>query len=366
MAPQARPAATSAGPSQPFADVAAAADAAREAGRLQDAVGLYRRGLALRPAWDEGRWYLGSSLYELERHDEAREAFAALAARQPNHAGAVGMQGLCEFALGQHEASLRTLLRARALGIARNREIAQVVAYHAGILLTRFEEFEIGYAVLTELAGDNVESPKVIDALGLNVLRMPMLPDTIPPEKTALVQLAGRAGFAMGGRRLADAGRLLDELVAAWPREPNVHYARGVLRTTEAPERAIDDFLAELKVTPDHIPARLQLVFEYVKRGEAGKARPFAEEALRLAPGHFAVHLAMGQVWFETGDLARATAAFEQGAKLAPGSPQAHFLLARAYGRAGRTADAERARAEFQRLEKLRMQPGAVLDAAPR
>lgn len=337
-----------------FDAIAASAVSAREAGRLNEAIDLYRKGLALRPAWDEGRWYLGSSLYELERHAEARDAFAALAARQPTHAGAVGMHGLCEFALGQHDTALRTLLRARALGIARNREIAHVVAYHAGILLTRFEEFEIGYAVLTELSGDNVESPRVIDALGLNVLRMPILPDAIAPDRKALVQLAGRAGFAMGGRRLADAGRLLDELVATYPKTPNVHYARGVLRTTEAPERATEDFLAELAVSPDHIPARLQLVFEFVKRGEAEKARPYAEDALRLAPTHFAVHLAMGQVWFETGDLAKAIAAFERGAKLAPGSPQAHFLLARAYGRAGRTADAERARAEFRRLEQLK------------
>ena len=62
----------------------------------------------------------------------------------------------------------------------------------------------------------------------------------------------------------------------------------------------------------------------------------------------------MGQVWFETGDLPKAIASFERGAKLAPGSPQAHFLLARAYARAGRTADAERERAEFRRLEQLK------------
>ena len=116
------------------------------------------------------------------------------------------MKGLCEFGLGQHEAALRTLLRARALGIAQTPEIAHVVAYHAGILLTRFGEFEVGYAVLTELSGDNVESPKTIEALGLNLLRMPILPAALPEAKRPLVQLAGRAAFAMGGRRLAEAG----------------------------------------------------------------------------------------------------------------------------------------------------------------
>jgi tetratricopeptide (TPR) repeat protein len=353
---------TPASPTKSFAEVAAAAAAAREAGRLDEAISLYRRGLTIKADWDEGRWYLGSSLYERERFGECRDAFAALIARQPQHAGGVGMKGLCEFGLGQHEAALRTLLRARALGIAKTPEIAHVVAYHAGILLTRFGEFEVGYAVLTELAGDNVESPKTNEALGLNVLRMPILPAALPEAKRAMVQLAGRAAFAMGGRRLADAGTLLDELVATYPKEPNVHYARGVLRTTEAPDLALEDFIAELAVSPRHVPARLQLVFELVKRGEAAKAKPYAEEAVRLDPQHFAVHLAMGQVWFETGDVPKAIAAFEHGARLAPASPQAHFLLARAYARAGRAADAERERAKFRKLEQLKT--GQPIEAA--
>jgi tetratricopeptide (TPR) repeat protein len=341
-------------PARSFADVSAAAAAARDAGRLDEAIALYRQGIALRAGWNEGRWYLGSSLYERERYRECRDAFAALVARQPAHAGGVGMQGLCEFGLGQHETALRTLLRARSLGIGKTPEIARVVAYHAGILLTRFGEFEVGYAVLSELSGDNADSPKTVEALGLNVLRMPILPSALPEARRPLVQLAGRAAFAMGGRRLGEAATLLDQLVAAYPKEPNVHYARGVLRTTEAPGLALEDFAAELAVSPRHVPARLQLVFELVKRGEAAKAKPYAEEAVRLDPQHFAVHLAMGQVWFETGDLPKAIAAFEHGARLAPGSPQAHFLLARAYGRAGRSADAERARAEFLRLERMK------------
>jgi predicted Zn-dependent protease len=109
----------------------------------------------------------------------------------------------------------------------------------------------------------------------------------------------------------------------------------------------------------------LQLVAELVKRGEAAKARPYAEEAVRLDPQHFAVHLALGQVWFESGDLPKAIAAFERGAKLAPGSAQAHFLLARAYGRAGRSAEAERERAEFRRLEQLKAGPPGQRAGSP-
>jgi len=337
-----------------FEAVAAAAARARDDGRLDEAITQYRRGVALRPSWDEGRWYLGSSLYERERFAEAKTAFEGLIARQPRHAGAVAMKGLCEYALAEHEAALRTLLRARALGVKRDAELNRVVSWHTGVLLTRFGEFEMGYAVLSELSGDNVESPTVIDALGLNLLRMPILPSAIPEARKPLVRFAGRAAFAMGGRHLAEAAKLFDELVRTYPREPNVHYARGVLRTTEDPPGALEDFEAELAISPNHIPARLQIVFELVKRNEAARAKPYAEDAVRLDPEAFATHLAMGQVWFETGEIDKAIAAFEHGVKLAPGSPQARFLLARAYGRAGRTADADRERAEFRRLEDVK------------
>ena len=346
-----------------FDSVAAQASAARDAGRLDDAIALYKRGVALRPTWDEGRWYLGSSLYERDRYADARDAFAALVARQPKHAGALGMQGLCEFSLGQHQAALKTLLRARARGVHRDTEIGRVAAYHTGILLTRFEEFEIGYSVLKELVDADVEGQTVIDALGLNVLRMPMLPAAIPEARKPLVQLAGRAGYALASRRLADATRLFDELVETYPREPNVHYARGVLRSAENPDGVLADFDAEIAISPSHVPARLGAVFELLKRGDPARAKPYAEDAVRIAPQLFATHLAMGQVWFETGDFAKAAAAFEHGVKMAPASPQAHFLLARAYARLGRTADAERERAEFRRLEQLKTgqaTPGAT------
>ena len=363
QAPSKRAAPTAATAS--FDSVAAQASAARDAGRLDDAVALYRRGLALRPTWDEGRWYLGSSLYERDRYAEARDTFAALIARQPTHAGAVGMQGLCEFGLGHHEAALKTLLRARALGVNHDIEIGRVVAYHAGILLTRFEEFEIGYSVLKELVDAAVEGQAVIDALGLNVLRMPMLPAAIPEARKPLVQLAGRAGYGLASRRLAEAARLFDELVEAYPQEPNVHYARGVLRSAENPDGVLADFDAEIAISPDHVPARLNAVFELLKRGDPARAKPYAEAAVRLAPKLFATHLAMGQVWFETGDVAKAATAFEHGVKLAPASPQAHFLLARAYARLGRAADAERERAEFRRLEQLKTGQTTGPGAAP-
>ena len=64
--------------------------------------------------------------------------------------------------------------------------------------------------------------------------------------------------------------------VARYPKAPHVHYARGVFFLTEDSERALADFRRELEISPSHVPARLQIAFEYLKRGEAALALPLA------------------------------------------------------------------------------------------
>jgi tetratricopeptide (TPR) repeat protein len=336
-----------------FESLAARASAARAAGRLDDARILFQRALDRKPAWAEGWWSLGATLYELGRHTEARDAFTRLLTHEPEHAGAVGMRGISAFHLGDYEDALRDLLRARSLGIERTPGVATPVAYHLGILLTRFGDFEVGHAVLSGMVTQGNDSPQVVQALGLNLLRKPLLPAELPAREGPLVDLAGRAAFAMAARRSAAAQQALDELVARYPETPNVHYARGVFRLSEAQELALDDFRRELELSTSHVPARLQLAFEFLRRGETANARPYAEEAVRLEPHYFACRLALGQVLFASDELPDAIREFEFAVKLAPESAQAHFVLSRAYARAGRTEDAERARAEFMRLDQL-------------
>ena len=114
------------------------ANAAREAGRLEEAIALYRNALRLKPEWTEGRWYLGTSYYELDRYADAAAAFKRLIASVPSHGAAWGFRGLCEFQLRQYEPALVSLMKARELGIDPAQELASVVRYHTAILMTRF------------------------------------------------------------------------------------------------------------------------------------------------------------------------------------------------------------------------------------
>jgi predicted Zn-dependent protease len=94
---------------------------------------------------------------------------------------------------------------------------------------------------------------------------------------------------------------------------------------------------------------------------------PFAEEAVKLDPRSFAGRNALGRALLEKGDLARGTAELEAGAKLAPDSAEMQFALARAYSRSGRKEEAEKARAEFVRLQRLASsQAQAAIPAAAR
>ena len=113
-------------------------------------------------------------------------------------------------------------------------------------------------------------------------------------------------------------------------------------------------FRKELEISPKHVGARLQIAFEYIKRSGYAAGLPYAEQAAQLDPRSFAARNALGRILLELGQTERAIQELETGMKLAPDSPETCYALARAYARAGRKQEADRARAEFNRLDKLR------------
>ena len=78
-----------------------------------------------------------------------------------------------------------------------------------------------------------------MDAVGLALLRMAMLPSEIPAERKDLVRKTGRAGALHLADRGSDAEKAYAELVAAYPAEPWVHYAQGVFLLRTDSERGI-------------------------------------------------------------------------------------------------------------------------------
>lgn len=340
-------------PSATFDDLARRADEARLARRLDEAVLLYIEALRQKPRWPEGLWYLSTILYDQDRYEVARDTLRNLLAIERKHAAAYALLGLCEYQTREYERSLVSLQSARILGLGNNQEMISVTRYHAAILMTRFEQFEVGFEILREFAREQNEGPKVIEAFGINALRMPFLPVEVPPDKREIVLLAGRAAYDWAARKTHEAQKGFEDLIARYPTAPNVHYIFGAFLLNQDADAALEKFRKELEISDSHVPAMLQIAFEYIKRGEYTTALPFAEKSVEMAPNLFPARNALGRILLETGEVERAVKELEAGVKLAPDSPEMRFILARAYQRAGRKEDATRERAEFTRLDKL-------------
>ena len=352
-APAARPAGKPARPAG-FDEVARKAAEAREAGRFEEAIAHYRKAVLLDPTWVDGRFSLATLLYDSDRYEDARDEFRRLAQAEPKSGLLRALQGMCEFRLRNYERALKELQEGRSLGIT-SAEVYWAASYDAATLLNRFEQYEAAFEILREFARSQKDTVPVIEAFGLSVLRMPYLPSEAPADRREMILMAGRAGYHQARGRTTTFGRqAFEELVSRYPAAPNVHYAYGVHLVSDEPERALEAFRRELRSSPNHYHAMLQIAYELIKQGRYEEARPHAEKGTELAPNLFAAHNALGRILLETGEAERAIQVLETAKRLAADSPEVRFSLARAYAKAGRDEDAAQERAAFLKLDKER------------
>jgi tetratricopeptide (TPR) repeat protein len=336
-----------------FDRILTAATEARQAYRWEEAADLYGKLVKLKPDYVEGYWYQGTAFYSLDDHTRCRDSFRQVVRLAPKNGAAHAFLGLCEFGLKEYERALQHLLQSRNFGVGDVPDLGKIARYHAAILITRAEQYEQALETLGEFANEGDDNPRVIEAMGIATLRMPMLPVELPPDRREMVLMAGRASYMMATRNTAAAETAFKALVSRYPETPNVHYAFGVYLLQEQPEKAIEEFKRELELQPGHPWSLMQMAYEYLKAGDAATALPWAQQAVAAAPKAFPARKALGQALLETGDVEGAIRELQTGLTLAPESPGLHFTLARAYQRAGRLEDAERERNEFTRLDRL-------------
>ena len=350
--PPPKPSASTRAPGE-FDNLVKAADEARAAQNWEKAIELYGRAVKLDPDYVEGHWYQGTSYYAMDDYSRCREKFRSVVRLAPKNGAAYAFLGLCEFNLKEYDRALQSLLQSRTLGVGDVPDLASAARYHAAILMTRMDQHEQALETLGEFANEGNDNPRVIEAMGIATLRMPMLPIEVPPDRREMVLMAGRASYMMATRNTSSADAAFAALVTRYPEIPNVHYAYGVYLLQEQSDRAIEEFKRELEIQPGHPQSIMQLAYEYLTRGEPQEALPWAQQAVKAAPNAFPARKALGQALLETGDIDGAIRELEHGVKLAPESPSLHFTLARAYQRAGRMEEATRAREEFTRLDRI-------------
>lgn len=206
-----------------------------------------------------------------------------------------------------------------------------------------------------------------------------------PKDKIEAVNTIRRLSSAFEAGRLDEAIPMLQKLIVTDPGMPMLYFKLGecYLQLREY-EKAAPAFRKAVELEPDFTAARINLgrallqvkdfdgaatVFEEVVAGtpELLDAHLFLEVAyaqahrvpegikecekvLQSFPEHYGSNLNLGRFLAESGKLEGAVPRLQKAAALQPEAPVPHMYLADVYAHLGRQADAERERAEAQRL----------------
>ena len=339
-----------------FDDLARRASAALQHDPEQ-AAPLYEQGVKLRPDWAEGWFYLGASRYELKRYAEAREAFERATSLAGENGAAWAFLGMAESELGNYPEALAHIVKAEALPLPENPAFIATFRICAAEIDMRASDFTAAIDQLRPLAAAGDHSPRVIEAFGVSALTMPYVPGQVPAEERALVELAGRAMWALYAQRAGDAASLFAELGAKYDKQPGVHYLCGLHLLDRDPKAAKEEFRKELEVSPGHVLALVQIAVLSIKDGDPKAALQPAREAVKLAPTNFLCHLALGRALLDADETGAAIPEFETAVKLAPAYPYTHFYLGQAYRQAGKDEAARKEYAEFTKLKAKKRGP---------
>jgi tetratricopeptide (TPR) repeat protein len=339
-------------PAAPWAQFAARATAAREADHIDEAIALYTKALRLNPKWEEGWWFLGSLHYDRDHYRECEDAFKRFTSLNKKAGPGFVMLGLCEFQIAKYADALRHIRDGETLGLPENSPLLRAAYYHEALLVTKIENYERALFLLSLLVKDGQDDPNAVGAMGIAALRRPLFPKELPVSDRPLAMQVGNAVSLGFQRRPVQAREAFDAVVRENPKVPNLRYTYGTFLLSQDSDAAIREWKTELELSPEHLPSLVSLAFEYLTRGDAASARPYAERALKVAPDHFTSRAAIGRVLLESGDHMGAIEHLEIAAKLAADSPQVRLALATAYARAGRSAEAAREREAFAALKK--------------
>jgi tetratricopeptide (TPR) repeat protein len=329
------------------------AAAARDSERLDEAVVLYRKALALRPSWAEGWWSLGTISYDRSEYSGAAKAFQKVVVLAPSNGTAFVMLGLSEFEMGRDDLALKHIQRGAALGLDKNPELHHVALYHEGVLLQRQGKFEGSKDVLQQLCREGVRSDEAAVALGMTLLRQRSgTPPVAGSAEASIVSRVGQAGCLSGQSKFDEARNQFGELVSQHSNYPGIHYAFGmVLIDASDPKAAVTQFKQEIENNPTDVMSRLQIASAMYKIDSAAGIR-YAEEAVKLASQEPFAHYLLGLSRLDVDQYQEAIPELELAEKGLPHEAKVYAALASAYSRAGRKQEAAEARATFARLNE--------------
>jgi len=340
---------------QSFPQITKQADEARVADRVGAAVELYSQAVRLRPSWSEGWWWLGSLLYEQDRFPEAQTAFRRFVAIAPKSGPALAFLGLCEYETHDYNRALRHFQAWARQGWPGTADLIDVATFHMALLLARDSKFVEALYLLATEAGKLRRSPALAEAMGLASLRMTSLPEEYPPPRREMVWLAGQAALyaSLPAHEFDRADEYASRLLSHYGRESNTHYFRGTLFQFERKNaEAQKEFQEELQISPQHVPAMIELARIDIDGNQLGEAASLAKLAVEIEPNNAEAHHVLGRVLLTTEHFQESARELETAKQLAPGNATIRSHLAMVYRHLGRKKEAEAEAAAFMALKE--------------
>ena len=182
-------------------------------------------------------------------------------------------------------------------------------------------------------------------------------PNSATAKSWLAAALVNRMFDVMADNPAADIARaeeLADQAVAASPRSPLAHFAKGMaLRARGKDAEAIPEYEAVLAFNPNWVSAITSLGWSKFMTGSLEEAIPIQQRAMRLSPRDPAIdawYWRIGIVHLLQSRTDEAILWFEKARSANPARPSPHAYLASAYALKG---DADRAAGELAEARRL-------------
>jgi tetratricopeptide (TPR) repeat protein len=294
-------------------------------GKFAEAVPRLREAIKRKPDLPKIDTLLAMSLSELGRFEEALPALEK-GFKQPHDPVLRRMAGLhlqrAYTGLNRHRDAVEV-----ALGLSRLAPDDPEVLYHTGRLLANF-----AYLQTMRLA-------------------------KVAPDSVWMHQAAGEANESLGLYEAA-VGEYR-QVLAMDPRRPGINFRIGRVLLAQAESgsqeaaallQARQAFEEELRIDPTNANAAYEIGELHRKAGDLSRARELFERAIGHYPEFEDALVGLGRTLIALGEPSQALPKLQSALKSNPANDVAYYQLAQAFGALGRTAEQEKALAEFSRL----------------
>jgi tetratricopeptide (TPR) repeat protein len=304
-------------------------------------------------------WNQAMSDYASGRYSDAVAALKIWVERRPadrktNDGTAWAVMGLSEFELRDYDNALIHLQRGQDLGLGGSPDAVRLARYRLTILLNRGAQYENASRLLAPEANSGSLAAEIQFALGIALLRMPLLPAEVPPQQHALVQNAGEIAILLQDSKYDQAFPKLQQLLKDYPATPFLHYTYGLaLASLSQYDEAGPQLREEARISPASELPYILLASIALRKNNAADALPSAERAVQLAPQSAKAHYILGRACLELGQEEKALHELEAANKINPGSLEVHFNLAKAYSKAKLPEKAKEERVIFAQLNAI-------------